>query len=412
MFCYLATCFLFACCLLTGCKTADSNQKMGLYFPKNSKSVVIPFKIANNLMIISLQINDSDTMRFVLDTGVKTAILTELHSEKGLNLQYTRKIKIKGLGSGNDLEAYHSYGNQFRLPKIRGFNQDVLILQEDIFFLSQKLGMPINGLIGYDLFKNFIVEINYESERIILHNPERYKPKNKGKTILMEIDNGKPYIKGKIMIENQEVDVKLLIDTGASHSISLEQDSSKQIFKPSKTIEAYLGKGLSGEVRGSIGRIKSFSLGNYQLKNITTSFPDTASMHGMGGLAGRNGNIGGDLLKRFHLIFNYEKQELTLYPNKKFKEIFNHNLSGIEISMPILGLNHYVIAEVSPNTPAQEAGLLRGDEIVSINGQSAFRFDLNDMNQFLQEKVGKKINLIIKRGNEIMKKNFVLRAMI
>ncbi|MDG1793522.1 MAG: hypothetical protein P8H44_03115 [Flavobacteriaceae bacterium] len=39
------------------------------------------------------------------------------------------------------------------------------------------LGIPIHGIIGYDVFKDFIVEVNYSRKFIKLYNPKTYSPK-------------------------------------------------------------------------------------------------------------------------------------------------------------------------------------------------------------------------------------------
>ena len=73
-------------------------QKIGFALPPRQRSVVIPFEKYNNLIVIPLTINHSVTLKFILDTGVRNAILTEKVFTDLMKLDYQRKISISGPG--------------------------------------------------------------------------------------------------------------------------------------------------------------------------------------------------------------------------------------------------------------------------------------------------------------------------
>jgi len=66
--------------------------------PKGLNKVIIPFEIYNNLIIIDVLLNKSLPLKFVLDTGVRTTVLTEKSLTDVLNLKYNRKKTIPGAG--------------------------------------------------------------------------------------------------------------------------------------------------------------------------------------------------------------------------------------------------------------------------------------------------------------------------
>ncbi|MCS6969187.1 MAG: aspartyl protease family protein [Cytophagales bacterium] len=378
------------------------------------KSVTIPFRLANNLMIIPLSINGSDTLRFIVDTGVKTPIITSLNVGDSLQFANARKVKIRGLGAGEDLEAILSHGNQFNFtPHLTGYNHDLLVLLQDVFMLSRKLGMPINGIIGYDFFKDFVVEIDYEACQLTLHDPQRYRKKLKGYWLPLQVEEGKPYLECYIQQHNSKrVKVRLLVDTGASSAITLNVFSHPDITLPAKYIEAYLGQGLSGEIHGKLGRIQALEIGKYVLKEVTASFPDSASLGIFANNQQRNGQLGAETLKRFHVWIDYGDGKIYLKPNSLYREPFNYNLSGMEIITPIPGLPLFTISEVSPCSPAAEAGLMPGDEILFINKRSAFTMKLAEIMALFQSKPGRKISIGVRRGNQIFTTQLVLRKPI
>jgi hypothetical protein len=408
-------------CLLGACGTSQkatvANTNLFLrnhfYFTSKTRSVQIPFRFVNNLMVIPMHINGSDTMRFILDTGVKTALITGLGNSE-VQLRGTRKIRIRGLGDGDDLEALLSYGNRFDiLPTVRGDNHDVLVLTEDIFTLSTKLGVRVHGIIGYDVFKNFVAEIDYAEHKIMLYLPERYRRRPSGQMIPLVIDDGKPYLETTVEFEDgSRTKVKLLVDTGASYALSLDPASSPDIVLPGKTIDAYLGQGLSGDIHGKIGRVKSIELGKYKFKNLITSFPDSSSLRQLAGATPRNGQLGGDILKRFYMVVDYPNSRLYLKPNGEYGRPFYYNLSGIELATPFPGLPIFKISEVAAHSPAAEAGLQRGDEVIEVNGQKTISFTLNQFSELFHSKPGKKVIMKIQRGEQVLRKEFVLRQPI
>ena len=384
-----------------------------LYFIHNQSFTVIPFKLINNLMVISVSLNKSDTMNFILDTGVKTALLIGQQVGDSLKLKYARRIKIKGLGEGDDIEAIHSFGNRIELQGVYGINQDVLILLQDVFFFSSKLGMRIHGIIGYDVFKNFVVDINYERRELVLKEHKKFRQSKRDKLIPLIVEDGKPYLEANvIMHDGSQVKSKLIVDTGASHALSLDVFSKPEIKVPPKNREAYLGRGLNGDIHGKIGRVQGIEIGGFRLENILTSFPDSTSLRHVNAITQRNGNLGAEILKRFHVSFDYLNQRMLLRPNTNFKKPFVYNMSGIELITPVPGLPLFSISDVESDSPAARAGLQKGDQLLYLNNKIAFQYNLNDIITLFQSKPGKKITIVVQRNQEVLKFEFLLEKPI
>ncbi|MFT2007547.1 aspartyl protease family protein [Pontibacter sp. 13R65] len=372
-------------------------------FTSKRKSVVVPFHFIHNLMVIPVQINNSPPLNFILDTGVKNILITHLYYTDSLNLNHASEIVIKGLGTGDTLKAFYSRGNSLKMKGIEGRNQDVYVMKEDVFHLSARMGMPIHGIIGYDIFKNFIVKINYSSRHITLYRPDAtLKPHKRGEVYPLYLERDKAYIFANVRQHSGDtVRVKLVIDTGASHSLSLYLPSHNRLSLPPKVMEAYLGRGLSGDVNGKIGRINSFSIGRHELQNLPASYPDEASIQAAMQISDRNGNLGSDILKRFTVIFDYPHSQMTLIPNKRYKEPFHYNLAGFEVSTPVVGMKLYEVAYVVDGSPAHKVGLKEGDQILSINGQNCFSMSLSDVLGYLEKGPGKKLRLKLYREKEV-----------
>jgi len=378
------------------------------------KRLTIKFKTASNLIIIPVNINDSDTLNFILDTGVRYPIITELPFVNKLNLNYMMPVKIKGLDEGEALTAYRSGSNTLHISGLTARNQEVQMIIDEDFQISHMLGIPVHGLIGFNLFKDFVVEINYDAEKITLHKPEYYKYRDRKKDIIMPLhfDGTKPFVRTTIVTDSmQTVPVKLLVDTGASDALWLSESSDERIRIPEKHLETFLGRGLSGDLYGTKGRIDAIWVGPLLLPQPIVAFPDSKLIDKLIASNDRNGTIGAEILRRFNVTVDYRNSRLTLRPTHRIKEDFNYNMSGMEVINPVPGLPVYTIADVTADSPAYHAGLQKDDQILSLNSNSHRSLKLNDINLLLQSKENKKIRIRYLRGGEEFKTSFELKKM-
>nr|MBX2843379.1 PDZ domain-containing protein [Flammeovirgaceae bacterium] len=211
------------------------------------------------------------------------------------------------------------------------------------------------------------------------------------------------------MDENGDtVGVKLLVDSGASHALSIYDITNKKIKVPSNTLHSFLGAGLSGDIFGEIGRVQKFNIGGFSFNEVVTSFPDEEGIQRALDYSDRNGSLGAEVLKRFRVIYNYPEEHIQLKPNSNYKKEFQYNMSGLEITTPMPGMPIYEISKVRNNSPAMAAGLAKGDQIIMINGVNATKYSLNDIVRLLHSREGRKIKLFVQRYNQYYKAEFIL----
>ncbi|MFT4831763.1 MAG: hypothetical protein ACI815_001413 [Psychroserpens sp.] len=418
----------------------------GFKLEKGEKFQKVKFELINNLMIIPVEVNGAK-LSFLLDTGVSTPILFNLSDQDSIQINNVTEIAIKGLGEGTPMKGLSSVGNTLKINSIVNRSQKLyVVLDKDINF-SPTLGVPVHGIIGYDLFKDFVVEINYGSKIIKFHDPRTYRSrlsKNQEKLPLI-IKDKKAYVDGMVyMGSGLEIPVRLLVDTGSSDAIWLFVDEEKGLGIPEKHYDDYLGKGLSGNIFGKRTMVDGFRLGSNSLKGPKTAFPDMESFNSIKNLGERNGSLGGEILKRFNIVFNYSENEIIIKRNGNFKAPFNYNLSGIElmhdgmryiaekltdargivksdeksfgnVQLLMEGrtrlslVPEIVVSSIRAGSPAHEAGLLEGDLILTVNGKSVHQYKLQEVLQMLNEREGKRVKLVIERYNKDLLFSFVLK---
>lgn len=427
-----------------------TNFSQGIFkFSGTSKRESISFKLVNNIVVFQLEVNGKK-LNFILDSGVGSTILFNLNSADSVDLKNVKKIKLQGLGSATPIDAIMSKGNEMKLKNIVGNNQTVYVIFDDSFDLSSKMGITINGIIGYAILKDFVVKINYGSKLLSFYKSESYEysRSRKYESFNLEFHKLKPYINVEVQLNEDSMKttpVKLLIDSGGSDAMWLFENSHPDIIAPKKYFRDFLGEGLSGSIYGKRAKIEKLKIGTFEFERPTVSYPDSISVVFARLFRERNGSIGANVLKRFSVIFDYKRGKLTLKKGHFYKEPFYYNRSGIELvyygkvlvkerantnfeisqtgtsneDRVVLDYRYkytfkptYKIQKLREGSPAEKAGLMVGDILIKINGKYTYDLKLEEIIQKFYQKEGAKINLLIERYGQNYLYHFRLKDML
>jgi hypothetical protein len=399
-------------------KGRKKDTRYGFHFiGKHQKSARFSFDLHANLIVVKATLDDSDTLRFILDTGVSSTIITDPKRALTLGVNYVRRVKISGAGEGEALMANVSVGHTIKIGDIVANKQNLVVLDNDVLKLSEFLGVPIHGIFGHDIFSNFVVTIDFDNKTIVLTDPEKFKyRKSMGPQYPIVLTQSKPYTEAIAMVRNDKViPMRLVIDTGAGHALLLNAGINEPIHLPDKVMRANLGRGLNGEINGHIGRVDMIRMGSIEMKNILASFPDSLSfsMKFVPEIEKRQGSIGCELLRRFVVTLNYSDGYMILRPlRNRMKEAFEHDMSGLDVRAKGDKFNQYFINKVIEDSPADEAGLQEEDELIFVNDQNVKELTISDIYKILSRKEGKEVAFFYRRKGELKFTSFRLKRMI
>ena len=392
--------------------TTSYSRAQRFTFEGDRKKQSMNFVLIKNLIIVPLYINGKGPYSFILDTGVNPLIITDASIIDSLNLKSLRTTKLAGLGQGNDIEAYLTNQINVKLANATMEKMPTAILKEDIFNLSSHVGIRIYGLLGFYFFNSFTVKIKYPAKRMTFALPDT-KLKKKGERLPLEMISNKPYVQLFISpTDDEKTELKMILDIGASHAISLEAYQGKPFPLPAKTIKANLGIGFAGLISGHIGRMNRVDIGRFTFKDVLASFPDFTQAGAKTGVSVRNGNIGSNLLKHFDLTIDYTNGEIYLKPNSYANATFEHDMSGMEVYVQQGNPNVYFVGRIEPDSPAEQAGILTNDQLLSLNFKPVTDYDLDDIDQMLKAGDGKRIILQLGREDKMLYKILILKRRI
>ncbi len=413
---------------------------------KNANNGKVKFELANNLIIIPVLLNGVE-LSFILDTGVGSTIIFSVDNKASLELKNASKIYLKGLGEGEPVEAIKSLGNELKIGDAISSDHTVYLVFDESINFSPRMGFPVHGIIGYDFFKKFILDINYTKKNIKINSPKSYVYKKCKKCYKTKIDfrdrNKKPYVTAKYKSEKGLIDINLLLDSGSGSSLWLFENKDLGIDVPDNSFRDFLGKGFNGDIYGRRTKIDELYIGNFAMRNVTTSFPDSIYIQGIP-IHKRQGSLGGNVLRRFNLIVDYPNKNISFKKNSFFDKPFNYNMSGLTIQHSgfiasfgynekdrvYLSLNRveskktlellnnfvlqpkYEISDIRPGSPADVIGLQVGDVILQVNGKKIHKYKLSALNDLFYFDEGKRIKMKIDRLGVEIEYEFYLKKVL
>lgn len=419
--------------------------------PKGKKSEKTRFLFVNNLVVLPVKVNGSP-LNFILDSGVRTPILFNLEQEDEVPLNGVYEVSLKGLGNEAAIQALASKGNTFDIEGLRNTDQAFFVVLDEALNLSPVLGIPVHGIIGYDVFRDFVVEIDYVGHWIRFHDPVTYRSPTgkKWETLPLAVHDKKAFMEVGVKFEGQPaMEAMMLLDTGSSDAVWLFEKDSMSV--PDRYFQDFLGMGLNGNIHGRRVVMDRLSIGKFTLENAKTAFPDRESYGHLERLGDRDGSLGGEVLHRFKIIVDYPKGQVSFQRNKYFSQPYRFNLSGISLKQnglryiaeqfadpvklrgiseagggkegPVNGLLQFenrvatqikavpeiVVSGIRAGSPADAAGLKEGDVILAVNGRKAYRYKLQDILGMINTETGKKVDLLVKRSDSDLIFSFVLK---
>ena len=374
---------------------------------------VVPFDLSGSYIIISARVNQGTSLQFIFDTGLRHSIITHLDENDVVNLNNQRKVPLQGLGQGLDLVALASDNNVLSMGNFSLKNLTVFVLEEDFLQLSEMNGRKINGIVGVDLLKPYVVQIDYTNRRLRFYKPEGFTAPKKYKKRQLFIENNKILMMMTLLDSSLKLrTIKMLIDTGARLNAWFQTVTGNFESLPEKKVYTRIGTGFSGDVYGYLAKIPQICLEEHCFNHPIVAFPDSAVIAELVRRSDRDGSIGSELLSRFDLYIDFPGSMMYFKPNDRFKLPFRYNIAGIEISQSYFPLPGFSIANVWKNSPADRAGLKTGDVIIGVNGENAIAMTMNELLAIFEQPSRRPMQVVITRENKTIQFQVEMRDLL
>ena len=323
----------------------------------------LPFRLTGSHIFIEVRVNGSEPMQFIFDTGAASTVINQRQAKK-LKLSSDGFTPIRSR-KGPSL-AYYSRNSQLHMGELRV--EKVRVVHLPLDHIQRALGKHVDGIIGQDLLKHYVVQINYDTQTIALYDPQEFTPPAGYHAHPFKIISGRPYIEGALTLDDgHTLTGRFQVDNGSGSSITLYSPTVEKhqlADKIGRTRTVYT-MGFTGIVdRNDAGRLKNFDLGWCQLTNVPIRL--NRSAYFKKAFHDGIGHIGNELLKRFNIVFDYQNNVSYWKPNYSFVEEFASAYSGLVLKTD-RAEERVIIRHVFTDSPAARAGFTKNDEIVMVD---------------------------------------------
>jgi hypothetical protein len=322
----------------------------------------LPARILSNFFLVETRWDDGRTYRFLVDTGSTISYVSPDLAKRFAvkqNKGDPQKVQVRS-ASGGEIELEAVMLRRLSLGEAHFDRVQALIF--DFAELSGHLGLQIDGIIGFPVFRNTLLTMDYPGSRLVIAPyPAVFAPPPKQtprvSTIAFNNQQGTPLI--PIQMGNESFIV--LIDSGSDGSLSLNPVGLHPRFANGPRIGTIVSS-LQGDRRQLTGRLnESLLIGGHTVEQPIVDLTDQLS------------SIGGELLSHFAVTFDQRRNQVT----------FTHDHDGPITMDPRrhTGLSfsrssvYWRVMTVIPDTPTAKLPLQAGDLCVRINGEPVAKWD-------------------------------------
>jgi len=399
-------------CLLLTLAAALGAQDQGKpllpIFSKGGESEVLVADIFDTIVYLPVKIDGRGSYSFVLDTGNDGPPILNEKLARALRIPLGKKASVGGAGS-KAVDLYWIERIAIAFSGL-GFNA-VPAATLPLDLMDPHWGKRKDGLIGGTIFSTVVTDIDYAKKTVRFYNPKGFRPPT-AEVVPIEV-YGQPFVKAKVFLYGipQPVEAFMMVDTGVRITTFNAPFSQQHRLKSQspKCLATMTGCGIGGESWGVVGRVQAITIGAVRIENPVVDFSTDE-----GGVLASDqfsGIIGSDILHRFRAIFDYPGKRMFLKKNAGFDEPFEYDMSGARLVASGDRLDIIKIFHVADKTPAQVAGILPGDEILTIDGRKAAGFNWETLRANFQ-RPGKEVRLEIVRGGQTLTITLTLQRLV
>ena len=412
-----------------------------LKFPARIHTDKLEFKLVENVIILPVELNGK-FFNFILDTGVVNTMFFSMNQYDYSKNSDSPVQMLNGLGNGQKLKSFKKSDNIIRIGKAYCENFTLFVVDDTSVDFTGMIGVKIDGIIGYDFFKQFAVEINYDKNFIKFTTNNfltKKDTKEYEKLDISFLNENKPLIEVSAGDYGNVLTYRCLLDLGLNSSFWV---CDSEIFKNKIELEedVLLGSSLNDHIFGQRGTVSIMNIGSHRIRNPIIYVPKSKFLKNIS-IMNRQASLGSLIIRKFNVIIDYKRKAFYLKKNKYFEEENLINKTGIflkcsKILKTIITersaerrsyafeakiaeggsgthnwcfktCNHgssdkisykyeYQIAWVSMNSVAKKSGIRADDKLLMINEKDISEMTLEDVNKILRSSKGN-LNLYIER---------------
>ena len=319
--------------------------------------VVLPAQMLDNYLIVEARWDRSGPYHFLVDTGSSVTLVTPALAKRFASTNAPLDglhVRVKS-AEGAIAELPPATLRRIELGEARF--DEVPVLVYDCAPLTAHLGVKIDGVLGFPLFRDTLLTLDYPRSRVLLQ-PANTTALIPGTSVPLD-DSGKTPL---IRVRLGDRTLVALVDSGSDAPLSLNPVGLAPRFVNGPRAGATVGT-LTGDRPQQVGRLaETLGIGDFVLPRPIVDLTDELSA------------VGGEILKNFTVTFDQEHDRVIFFRDAHEPIVSpSHRSAGVSFTKTPA---YWRVAGVVPGSPAETAGVQPGDLVTRINGEPLAKWDL------------------------------------
>lgn len=365
-------------------------------------AATIPFELRDGMIVVDVSMDGAAPLPFVLDSGAFNVLTPQAAAR--LHLRSEGTVTVDGVGN-QQVSAHMAVIPRYSVGRAQLLDQRFAILPLPAEVIDDGERPVIAGLLGYELFRRFVVRVDYERRELTLWWPGRGAHSVAGVKLPLIFDGRDCYIPAAVD-GNRGL---FRVDTGDDGALTLfgqfYLDHRPPVELPG--LRSFQD-GVGGSVPTVLTRVESLAIGPYTLVRPLTQLHFSRA----GAFSSENiaGNLGVEVLRNFVLTFDYPDRSLYLTKSAQFGMPSPYNRSGMLLDVDPGG--QITVVAVDAYSPAARAGLQRRDRLIAVDGQPATARRFSRIAQLLSRAAGTPVTLDIVRHGQVQRLQLMLQELL
>ena len=261
-------------------------------------------RLASGHIIVKPTINGKDVGWFILDSGAEGMCVDKTVADE---LGLLKMGEVPAVGVGGVERVPFRPAREFSLGPVTIKN--LVFVELDLAQIGKMLNLKLGGIVGYDVFRRSVVEMDVMKPQVSIYDPAGYKLQ-RGNWQQIKFEGGNIGVEASF-----EGDRKgwFRLDTGAAGTVSFHGPFVEKfkLLDGRQTQRASQG-GVGGMQEAKSGKIDWFELAGHRFEKPTVTFSTTkvGAFHNFWLV----GNIGQKFMDPFVMVFDYPESRMAFVP--------------------------------------------------------------------------------------------------